>query len=216
MAYRTSDKVRQKKDAKRTALMQTALQVFAEKGYHAATVRDIVNKAGVAIGTFYFYFPDKETLFKYLYEETAEFLVQSIEQSLLNRQAFHQQIMAAVQGYINIALYEPAVIHLLLIGGIGAIPSLTEKRSIFRERMVQLWYTLLFQGLEQAYIPDQNIRRTAEAIAGACDEVVLHLLDQPSRESEGDGAIQDLTVFVLRAIGYRPSASQQPDPEAAE
>ena len=42
--------------------MQSAVRVFAEKGYHSATVRDIVAAADVAVGTFYFYFPDKETL----------------------------------------------------------------------------------------------------------------------------------------------------------
>ena len=63
MPYRSSEKTRQKKDAKRTAMMQAAVRVFAEKGYYSATIRDIVGEADVAIGTFYFYFPDKETLF---------------------------------------------------------------------------------------------------------------------------------------------------------
>jgi AcrR family transcriptional regulator len=73
MPYRSSDTTRTKKDAKRTAMMQAAVRIFAEKGYQAATVRDIVDAAEVAVGTFYFYFPDKETLFVHLYEETADF-----------------------------------------------------------------------------------------------------------------------------------------------
>ena len=85
MPYRSTDKTRQKKDAKRTAMMQAAVRVFAEKGYHAATVRDIVSEADVAVGTFYFYFPDKETLFGHLFEETAAFLLQAIEQGLRQR-----------------------------------------------------------------------------------------------------------------------------------
>lgn len=203
MAYRTSDKVRQKKDAKRTALMQTAVQIFAEKGYHAATVRDIVKKAGVAIGTFYFYFPDKETLFIYLYEETADFLIQTIEQGLVSRNSLHQQMMAGLQAYVNIALYEPAVAHLLLVGGIGTVPALAKKRAVFRERMVQIWLNLLTQALDAALIPDQNLRRSSEAIAGAVDEVILHLIEQPTREQESGGAVRDLTLFILRAIGFR-------------
>ena len=79
MPYRSTDRTRQKKDAKRTAMMQAAVRVFADKGYQSATIRDIVDAAGVAVGTFYFYFPDKETLFVYLYDETAEFLLQAIQ-----------------------------------------------------------------------------------------------------------------------------------------
>lgn len=48
MTYRSTERTRKKKDAKRTALMQAAIRVFAEKGYHAATVRDIVSAADVA------------------------------------------------------------------------------------------------------------------------------------------------------------------------
>lgn len=202
MAYRTSDKVRQKKDAKRTAMMQTAVQVFAEKGYHAATVRDIVQKAGVAIGTFYFYFPDKETLFVYLYEETGEFLAQSLEQAINSKELLHHQIAAGVQAYVNIALYEPAVIHLMLVGGIGAIPSLHEKRSIFRERMTQMWQRPLDFANDDGNLPDQNSRRSAEMIAGACDEAILNLLAQPDAEASGQAAVRDITLFILRGLGY--------------
>ncbi|MEM8860444.1 MAG: TetR/AcrR family transcriptional regulator [Chloroflexota bacterium] len=208
MAYRTSDKVRQKKDAKRTAMMQTAVQVFAEKGYHAATVRDIVQKAGVAIGTFYFYFPDKETLFVYLYEETGEFLAQTLEQAIASKSHLHQQIMAGVQAYVNIALYEPAVVHLMLVGGIGAVPSLAEKRSIFRERMTQMWQRPLDTAYDHEKLPPQNTRRAAEAIAGACDEVVLNLLAQPDAEQGGTAAIRDLTLFILRGLGFNSGEAE--------
>lgn len=202
MSYRSSEKTRKKKDAKRTAMMQAAVKVFAEKGYHAATVRDIVGSADVAIGTFYFYFPDKETLFTYLYEETADFLVQAVQQGVNSRQTLHQQIVAGVQAYANIALYEPAVIHLLLVGGIGAVPSLAEKRAIFRERLVTTWQRPLDTAADQNRISEQNTRRAAEAITGAVDEVILQLLESPRAEAEAAGAVRDLTVFILRGLGY--------------
>ncbi|MBK8431076.1 MAG: TetR/AcrR family transcriptional regulator [Chloroflexi bacterium] len=156
MSYQTSDKTRQRKDAKRTAMMQAAVRVFADKGYYAATVRDIVQDAGVAIGTFYFYFPDKETLFVYLYEETADFLLQALQQALNGRERLAHQIPAALQAYLNVALYEPAVIHLLLVGGVGAIPSLTAKRGEFREKLVRLWQRPLDEALANGQIPPKT------------------------------------------------------------
>ena len=139
MPYRTTEKTRKKKDAKRTAMMTAAMRVFAEKGYHAATVRDVVSEADVAIGTFYFYFPDKETLFVHLYEETADFLLQAIEQALRTRQELGEQVAHAIQAYINLAIYEPAIVQLLLVGGVGAVPALTARRQDFRDRLVTLW-----------------------------------------------------------------------------
>lgn len=132
MAYRSSEKTRQKKDAKRTAMLQAAVQIFAEKGYQATTIRDIVDDADVAIGTFYFYFPDKETLFVHLYEETADFLIQTLQQAVNSRTSFPQQVKAVLQSYVSIAVYEPAVVELLLVAGVGTVPALAGKRALFR------------------------------------------------------------------------------------
>jgi AcrR family transcriptional regulator len=202
MPYRSSDKTRQKKDAKRAAMMQAAVRVFAEKGYYAATVRDIVDAASVAIGTFYFYFPDKETLFIYLYEETADFLLQTLQQAVAGRATLPQQITAGVRAYVNIAIFEPAVVQLLLVGGVGAAPALDTKRAQFRERLTSIWQKPLDTALDRGQIAEQNTRRTAEALAGACDEIILNLLTQPDPEREADAVINDLASFALRAIAY--------------
>jgi AcrR family transcriptional regulator len=202
MPYRSTERTRQKKDSKRTAMMQAAVSVFAEKGYYAATVRDVVAAAGVAIGTFYFYFPDKETLFVHLYEETADFLIQALQQGLNSRPALPQQITTALQAYLNIAIYEPAVVQLLLVGGAGASPALAARRADFRERLINAWQRPLDQALDRTLIVPQNTRRTAEALAGAFDEIVLNVLAGPMPESEAPGAIRDMVDLALRATGY--------------
>ena len=202
MPYQSSDKTRQKKDAKRTAMMQAAVRVFSAKGYHAATIRDIVSEAEVAVGTFYFYFPDKETLFVHLYEETAQFLLQAIQQATQSRATLPQQMKAGLQAYVNIAVYEPAVVQLLLVGGVGAVPALTVKRAEFRERLTLIWQRPLDKALLETYILPQNTRRTAEAFAGAFDEVVLNLLNLPAAEQEAGAVIQELLQFALRAAAY--------------
>ena len=202
MPYQSSDKTRQKKDAKRTAMMQAAVRVFSAKGYHAATIRDIVSEAEVAVGTFYFYFPDKETLFVHLYEETAQFLLQAIQQATQARATLPQQMKAGLQAYVNIAVYEPAVVQLLLVGGVGAVPALTVKRAEFRERLTLIWQRPLDKALLETYILPQNTRRTAEAFAGAFDEVILNLLNLPDAEQEAGAVIQELLQFALRAAAY--------------
>src|SRR3954463_14135109 len=45
-----------------TQLLPSARMAFGKKGYDEATVAEIVGRAGVAQGTFYLYFPGKESL----------------------------------------------------------------------------------------------------------------------------------------------------------
>jgi AcrR family transcriptional regulator len=205
MPYRSTEKTRRKKDAKRTAMMQAAVRVFADRGYHAATIRDIVAAANVAVGTFYFYFPDKETLFVYLYEETGEFLLQTLRQAFAGRATLPKQIAAGLQAFVNIAVFEPAVIYLLLVGGIGALEALKEQHGQFREGLINAWQRPIDQALDKGLIADQNTRRSAEALAGGINEVVLNLLDQPDPEKEATATIENLTQFVLRALAYSGS-----------
>lgn len=47
---------------RRQHILQAAARVFAEKGYHQATIRDIAREAGIADGTIYNYFDNKTAL----------------------------------------------------------------------------------------------------------------------------------------------------------
>jgi AcrR family transcriptional regulator len=58
------------KAANRAAILAAAQEVFAQEGYGAASVRDIVRRTDLASGTFYNYFADKDAIFVALIEET--------------------------------------------------------------------------------------------------------------------------------------------------
>ncbi len=51
-----------KKEDKKSLVLDAAKKIFAEKGYHSATIAEIANRAGVAEGTIYTYFKNKEDL----------------------------------------------------------------------------------------------------------------------------------------------------------
>lgn len=55
-------KLERNKKEKNTTLLQTAFELFTEKGFTKTTISDIVNRAGLAKGTFYLYFKDKYDL----------------------------------------------------------------------------------------------------------------------------------------------------------
>jgi len=59
------------KASNRLAIIDAARRVFAELGYGATTVRDIIRATDLASGTFYNYFKSKEEVFQALQDETA-------------------------------------------------------------------------------------------------------------------------------------------------
>jgi TetR/AcrR family fatty acid metabolism transcriptional regulator len=66
------------RERKRGAILRAAVEVFAERGYFGARMREVADRAGVADGTVYLYFEGKEDLLVSLLEEhTHAFLVRA-------------------------------------------------------------------------------------------------------------------------------------------
>ncbi len=66
----------------RQKLLQAAETVFGEKGYEHASIADITREGGVALGTFYVYFPDKQSIFVEVVDELGARLRRLIAESV--------------------------------------------------------------------------------------------------------------------------------------
>jgi AcrR family transcriptional regulator len=65
-------------DARRAQLLAVALDLFAERGYHATSITHIIEKASVARGTFYQYFNSKQEIFDDLLDQLFEQVVSAV------------------------------------------------------------------------------------------------------------------------------------------
>ncbi len=54
---------------KRTRLLEAALQLFVESGFHNTPTSKIAKQAGIANGTLFYFFPTKDDLVKALYTD---------------------------------------------------------------------------------------------------------------------------------------------------
>lgn len=83
---RISEKLAQKKMDKENKLLESAYNLFLEKSVEKTSVDEIVKKAGVAKGTFYIYFRDKEEIVERLILiKSAEVTNLALEETLKNR-----------------------------------------------------------------------------------------------------------------------------------
>lgn len=70
--------LKSKRDRRQDALKEAAIDVFFEHGYHGAKVSQIVERVGVAQGTFYLYFEGKQPLFGELLSDFLEHVVTTV------------------------------------------------------------------------------------------------------------------------------------------
>ena len=71
-----------RKADKRSLITEAAVDVFAEKGFRQARVSDIARKAGVADGTIYLYFKNKEDILLSIFEEKMDLLLARLGEAL--------------------------------------------------------------------------------------------------------------------------------------
>ncbi len=69
-----------KSSDKRADVMQAALELMAEKGFHGAPMARIANKAGVGAGTIYRYFESKDVLITELHRELEKKIMAVIQE----------------------------------------------------------------------------------------------------------------------------------------
>ncbi|MFW6137925.1 MAG: TetR/AcrR family transcriptional regulator [Spirochaetota bacterium] len=76
----------QDKQKKRKSILRAALKVFSSKGYNPAIIEDVAQEAGVAKGTVYLYFKDKEDLFyhtvTYVLDDLGSIIYENIDPEL--------------------------------------------------------------------------------------------------------------------------------------
>ena len=67
-------------EARRQAILDAALDVFAAEGFAAAKLDDVAEKAGVAKGTIYLHFKDKQDLFEQMVREAVFPVIARLEE----------------------------------------------------------------------------------------------------------------------------------------
>jgi AcrR family transcriptional regulator len=91
-------KLTPKSEATRARILEAALHVFRERGFQAATMREIASEAGMALGAAYYYFDSKDAIVTAFYEQAQQKMVPEIERILEARRTLESRLRGII-GY---------------------------------------------------------------------------------------------------------------------
>jgi AcrR family transcriptional regulator len=191
-AAETRSKREQTKAANRAAILDAALQIFAELGYGAATVRDIVRRTDLATGTFYNYFPDKESVLRALIEDAARqarVLVRAARRSSTDLESF---VESGFRAYFEFLASDPLLFELLRRNA-GTIRALYDEPAI-GAGTVELAEDLR-AGIAARLVPELDAEYMAGAMVGAAFEIAVLMLER--EPADVDGAVSFISSLIL-------------------
>jgi len=183
---------------KRGRIIDAAVAVFAEKGFHAARVSDVAKRAGVADGTIYLYFKNKEDLLLSLFEEKMGRQIDSLETAWKDIDDPVERMRAYARHHFRQLQAHPELAQVLQV-------ELRQSHKFFSDyRPEKLWqYLNAFksqveeaqrQGLVRA---DVDPFLTMWAIFGALDEISIQWVLARKREKFNLEAAADQVVALF-------------------
>lgn len=180
------------KVANRAAILDAAREVFAEIGFGAASVRDIIRRTELATGTFYNYFPDKESILVEILDETAHEVRARVREARRGATSIEDFVRGGFEAYFRFLASDPLTLELLrrnagTIRGLFDEPSVGAGTEELRDD--------LDAGVAAGVFPPHDTALMAAAMIGAGFEVGVRVLDRG--EADVDAAVELVTtVFV--------------------
>ena len=178
-------------------ILQTALELFRDRGFEVTTMRDIAKAAKVATGAAYYYFPSKEAIVAAYYDQVQRLHAEKAREELKGKAELRERLGAVMHSKLEIlkddrmfmgALFrytgDPE--HPLSVFGKGTQPQRSQSVAIFQEAVASanvseelqqllpwaLWLGHLGMILFFIYDESEGQQRTHKLVDGILDLLI--------------------------------------------
>ena len=196
----------------RERIVRAATAVFAEKGFHGATIADVVARSGLSVGAIYTYFKGKDELFLSACDVTAERGLDELGVRLAPLSSTPERLAAALAYYVEtIDTFdgEPGPVSLVRAWAeAGSEPGVRDMLVRRRERLVGAATLLLQEGIARGDLPTWlDVDDFARAFTGLLDGLLLQRIEAGPTWDPADAvrrARQVLELVLAAADAARP------------
>jgi AcrR family transcriptional regulator len=185
--------------SQRTRLLEAVGRAVAERGYAAATIDDVVRRAGVSKKTFYEHFADKQDCFLAAYEAASQELLERVREAHAGQDDWLERTRAGIRAYLRWLAAEPALARVFLIEVAAAGPQALERREALRDRYAELMRERRVDGERQLPI------EVFHAVVAAVDDVVVRHIRESGAEDLP--ALEPVIVYLQTALLAGPAVA---------
>jgi len=200
MAYRQTNKVKEKFELKKKEIIKAAREVFAENSYQGTSIKSLAQKAKIATGTFYLYFSNKETLINMIVDELFEELLNSIKDERAKFSDGFDKLKASMDACIKLFVKEKNMAKILLV----QVPSLN---NAFNAKLIEIENELIKLTKEDldelkslGRLSGEDTMVSAMAFVGSFRQVIINWLREGKPE-DLEKAFDTLMEYNIRGLG---------------
>ena len=173
---RRSRRAEAQRQARRAEILAAAAHLFANNGYHATSITDVIEEAGISRGTFYLYFDSKDTIFLELIEGFIQAIVRAVQVVDPQSADATAQIHDNVRRVVDVVLDNRDLTVLVLREPLGVNPDVDEKLARLYQFLGEMVEGALQNGARVGLTRQVDERMVATALIGAFKEIFLRYL----------------------------------------
>ena len=190
-----------RRDDRRQQIIEVAKEIFAERGYHATSISEIIKRAGIARGTFYLYFEHKHKVFESILTEALGELIARIQIIHTGPEAAspRQQVAQNLNRVLTFLCGDRPLSQLLLKSGLTPDAESAERIERFFDRIISLLQASLEHGIARGLVRPCNTELVATALLGAIRGVIARQIE---KDDPLDVAlvVEELLAFSWRGV----------------
>lgn len=134
-------------------ILAATLKLLASRGFHGFSIRDVAKEAGVATGTVYLYFEDREDLIKKLHSQIIATVGQEVFIAVEKDMSLYQQFQGMCRRFWGLFQQQPEMI--LSKGQFDHLPAdLLRSRHEEAKVVLEPMFTFFIRGREQQVLKD--------------------------------------------------------------
>lgn len=194
------------REQRREQVLDAAKAVFAKKGFHRSSIADIIQRAGIARGTFYLYFKNKRDIFDCLLDSLLEQVDQRIPTIEVGKGKPPplEQLKTNLTRVTTLSLEEPALIQILFHHAMGLDKELDRKVQAFYEMLRGRIEGALTLGIKIGLVRPCPSQLVAYGVLGAMKEVMGQLASNRIAPPDLKTVVEGLLEFGLHGVLVEP------------
>ena len=198
MPYRRTENVNRRLSARRAAIIDAARGAASDGGMAAVQIAPVAQRAGIAAGTVYRYFPGKTDLVAALLAEISSREMAAVRRSADIAPGPLSALSASLMTFAVRALRDRRLAYAAIAEPVDA--EIDAERLAFRKALAAEFATRIKAAAVRGLLPEQDADLAASAIVGMLVEALIGGLAPDATGRERD-VVQALTLTALRALG---------------
>lgn len=194
---------------RRARILDAALQTFGAHGYHQTQIKDIIEAAGIARGTFYLYFPSKSAIFLELLDLLLEELRDNITgvETRPGAPPVYDQLLDSIRRMLKTAADNRALSAIILREAVGLDAEVQQKLEQWYDSLHDYIQESLENGQTMGFLRDDlDTDIAATCVLGSIRQVLdRELVDKDASavdlERLARGILRFNTVGMMRVRG---------------